>query len=187
MSELINLVKNYIPVSAGLREGLLHNFKPIALNKKEFFIKEGQRNVSLAFIQSGILRCYNLKEDREVTNDFFFEDIFVTDFGSFLNDQPARQNFEAIESTKLLVMSRDKLFSLTENFPELRQWGAKVAENLFTQSLADQAVLKADSPEERYNSLLEKRPGIINRIPLHYIASYLGITQVHLSRIRSKR
>lgn len=78
------------------------------------------------------------------------------------------------------------MFELTEKYPELREWGAKMAENLFANLLGNNAILKSDSPEQRYLEMLLEKPKIIQRIPLHYIASYLGITQVHLSRIRKK-
>ena len=84
------------------------------------------------------------------------------------------------------MLSGKKLFELSETYPELREWGAKMAESLFTNLLSNNSMLKSDSPEERYMSMLEGEPMIIQRIPLHYIASYLGITQVHLSRIRKK-
>jgi len=61
-----------------------------------------------------------------------------------------------------------------------------MAENLFTNLLGNNSMLKSDSPEERYLSMLQERPMIIQRVPLHYVASYMGITQVHLSRIRKK-
>jgi len=187
MSELINKIKTYIAVDHALEEALAQRFQKRELNKKDQFIREGQQHVSLAFVQSGILRCYNVRESRDTTNDFFFENTFVTDYSSFLNLQPARQNFEAIEDTILLTVSREDLFALTEKFPELRLWGTKMAESLFSQSLDSHAITKSESPEERYNRILIERPEIINRVPLHYVASYLAITQVHLSRIRNKR
>lgn len=187
MSELIRQIKTYIAVDKALEEKLLQQFEKRRLAKKEQFIKEGQQHVALAFVESGILRCYNIRESRDTTNDFFFENTFVTDYSSFLNLQPARQNFEAIEDTVLLTISREGLFALTEKFPDLRLWGAKMAESLFSQSLNSHAITKSESPEERYNRILIERPEIINRVPLHYVASYLAITQVHLSRIRNKR
>jgi hypothetical protein len=84
--------KKYIPVTDAFEILNDDSFETCNLNKKELFIREGQNNVSLAFIQAGILRCYNLKEGKEITNDFFFDNIFVTDYGSFLNGLPAKQN-----------------------------------------------------------------------------------------------
>lgn len=187
MSELINQVKKYIPVDDRLGYALLQAFQRRTLNKKEQFIQEGQQHVALAFVESGILRCYNVRDSKDTTNDFFFENVFVTDYSSFLNLKPARQNFEAIEETVLQIISREVLFALTEKFPNLRLWGSKMAENLFSQSLDSHAITKSESPEKRYNRILTERPEIINRVPLHYVASYLAITQVHLSRIRNKR
>lgn len=184
MSKIIENIKKHINVSPELEKEILSSFKVEELKRKELFIREGQYNVSLAFIQLGILRCFNLKNGKDITNDFFFENTFVTDYGSLIENFPARQNFEVIENSIIQKISRDKLLALTAKFPELKTWGAKMAETLFTQSLKKQSSLKSDSPEERYISILQEKPEIIQRIPLSLISSYLGITQVHLSRIR---
>ena len=184
MSTIIENIKKHINVSQELEKEILSGFKVETLKRKELLIREGQYNVSLAFVQSGILRCYNLKNGKDITNDFFFENTFVTDYGSLIDNLPARQNFEVIEDAIIQRITRDRLLALTLKFPELKTWGAKMAETLLKQSLSKQASLKSDSPEERYLSILNEKPEIIQRVPLSLVASYLGITQVHLSRIR---
>jgi CRP-like cAMP-binding protein len=187
MNELIEQIRKFITVVPDLESELRIAFEKRGLKKKTLFIGEGQSNVSLGFIEFGALRCYHLKDDSDITNDFFFENTFVTDYESFLKGIPARRNFEAIENARLFSISRETLFKLSERFPELKAWGGKMAESLFSQSLDAMACFKSDSPEERYNRILIEKPEIINRISLHYIASWLGITQVHLSRIRNKK
>jgi len=184
VNTLIESIKKYIRVSQKLEKEILSGFKVEKLNKKELFIREGQYNVSLAFIQSGVLRCFNLKNGKDITNDFLFENTFVTDYGGLIENMPARQNFEAIENSVIQKISRDKLLALTVKFPELKTLGTKIIETLFAQSLNIQSTLKSDSPEERYITILNEKPEIIQRVPLSLVASYLGITQVHLSRIR---
>lgn len=186
MESLIQEVEKYIPISDSLRADLILNFSSINLDKNEKIVREGQFNVPLAFITTGILRCFNLKNDKDITNDFFFENTFVTDYEALVQNTAAKQNFEAIEAAEVHVLSGEKLFKLTETYPELREWGAKMAESLFTNLLGNNSMLKSDSPEERYLRMLKEKPMIIQRIPLHYVASYIGITQVHLSRIRKK-
>ncbi len=184
MDKLLQNIAKYIPVSQPLENALVSSFQFTPIQQGTLLLREGQYNVSLFFIQSGIVRCFNRKEEKEITNDFFFENTFVTDFPALLNNTPASQNFEAIENTSIYTFSRDKLIRLTVQFPELRTWGGKMAELLFAQSIKKQSALKSDSPKERYLAILKEKPQIIQRIPLFLIASYLGITQVHLSRIR---
>ena len=184
MNKLIENIKENIKVSQELENELTINFKLSTLKKGELIVREGQYNVGLFFICNGILRCFNLKNGTEITNDFFFENTFVTDYASLLKNNPARQNFQVIEKAEIYQISKDSLFRLADRFPELKIWGGKMAEQLFTQSLIKQSILKSDSPKERYLSILKEKPQIIQRIPLSLIASYLGITQVHLSRIR---
>jgi len=184
VKNLINNIKKHIDVGPILESELMANFKFITIRKGELVVREGQYNVELFYVASGILRCYNLKDGKDVTNDFFFEDTFFTDYGALLNNRPASQYFEAIEDAGLYKISRDRLIELSGKYPELKTWGGKMAEQLFAQSIAKQSKLKADSPKERYLSILDDTPQIIQRIPLSLIASYLGITPVHLSRIR---
>ncbi|MBM1107666.1 Crp/Fnr family transcriptional regulator [Aurantibacter crassamenti] len=186
MDSLFQEIEKFITVSNVLKLDLHENFTIHHLKKNEKLVREGQYNVPLAFVKKGILRCFNLKNDKDVTNDFFFENTFVTDFEAFVHNKRAKQNFAAIETSEVHLISAEKLFKLTQKHPELREWGTKMTESLFTNLLSNNSMLKSDSPEERYTGMLQEKPMIIQRIPLHYVASYLGITQVHLSRIRKK-
>jgi CRP-like cAMP-binding protein len=186
MESLIKEIEKYIAVSEALKIDLSKYFQLKELAKNDKLVREGQFNVPLSFISSGILRCFNLKNDKDITNDFFFENTFVTDYEALSQNKAAKQNFEAIEPAMVYILPAANLFELTETYPELREWGAKMAESLFAKVLGNNSLLKSDSPEERYLGMLQEKPMIIQRLPLHYIASYLGITQVHLSRIRKK-
>lgn len=186
MDSLINEIEKYISVSEELRIDLTKIFELKQLDKSEKIIREGQFNVPLVFIENGILRCFILKNEKDITNAFYFENTFITDYEALLQSKAAKLNFEAIEASKVYILSAEKLFKLTETYPELREWGAKMAESLFAKVLGNNSMLKSDTPEERYLSMLHEKPKIIQRIPLHYVASYLGISQVHLSRIRKK-
>jgi len=184
LEELIKNIEKSIKVSLELKRDLISNFKLVSFEKGKLIVKEGQYNVNLFYISKGILRCFNLKDGKDITNDFFFENTFVTDYGSLLNNSPAGQNFEVIENSDIYRISKEKLFDLVNKYPELKIWGGKMAENLFAQSIIKQSIFKSNTPKERYLSILKEKPEIIQKIPLSLVASYLGITQVHLSRIR---
>jgi len=186
MELLIKEIEKNIIISNNLKIELLKSFQKKELARNEIIVREGQYNAPLCFVSTGILRCFNLKEDKDITNDFFFENTFVTDFEALSKNNPAKQNFEAIEPAEIYMISTERLFKLSESYPEIREWGAKMAENLFSNLLKNNSILKSDSPSQRYLGMIQEKPMIIQRIPLHYVASYLGITQVHLSRIRKK-
>ena len=186
MASFISAIKNYIHVSQDLEETLSKVIEKLILEKNEFFIREGQYNPRLAYLTQGSIRCHNIVNGNDITNAFLLNNQFVSDFSSLTQDIPCKRNFAAIETCELEYITKEKLFSLSRDFPELREWGAKIAEELFNDSMENQSELRSRSPEERYTHLIQRRPEVIQRVPLQYIASYLGITQVHLSRIRKK-
>jgi len=184
MSELISAITKFISVSPALNDALTENFERITFSKKERFIKEGQISIPLGYISEGILRCFFNRDGEDITTEFFLPHFFLTDFSSFMSRKPATRNFECLEDAVIYTISQDKLFKLAAQFPELNDWGGRMAQQLFQQSLQNQESLKALSPEERYLHMISTTPELIQRVPLGCIASYLGITQVHLSRIR---
>ncbi len=184
MDNLLANIRKQISVSTDLEMKVRSGFKVRELKRGELFIRVGQYAPKLAYVQSGILRCFSTRDGKESTNDFFFEDTFTTDFVSLTKNLPARQNFEALEQTVLYEISGEKLQKLEFLFPELGEWKTIVAGDLLHKSFNDQSESKLENPEQRYLQILRNKPEIIRRIPLVYIASYLGITPVHLSRIR---
>jgi len=160
--------------------------KPRRLAKYEPFLRAGEVCTHLAFVNQGCMRYYYLKDGNEYNGQFFFEGAWVGDYQSFLTGQPSIQYFEALEETELLVMAGADLRALYDARPRFERFGRLLAENVVIGSQRRTASLLFDSPEERYLKLLTERPKVIERIPLHHIASYLGIQPESLSRIRKR-
>jgi len=156
------------------------------LAKHESFLQAGEVCTHIAFINKGCLRYYYLKDGNEFNGQFFFEGSWVGDYQSFLTGQPAVQHIDALENTELLVIRRDDLQALYAEQPQFERFGRLLAENVVIGSQRRTASLLFETPEERYLKLIAERPKVVERIPLHHIASYLGIKPESLSRIRKR-
>lgn len=159
---------------------------PRKLTKHEPFLRAGEVCREIAFINQGCIRYYYLKDGDEFNGQFFFEGSWIGEYQSFLTGQPSVQYFDALEDSELLVMQHTDLQKLYDELPTFERFGRKLAENVVIGSQRRTASLLFDTPEERYLKLITERPKVIERIPLHHIASYLGIKPESLSRIRKR-
>ncbi|GAB3641595.1 Crp/Fnr family transcriptional regulator [Spirosoma arcticum] len=159
---------------------------PRKLTKHEHYLRAGEVCTQIAFINQGCLRYYYLKDGTEFNGQFFFEGSWIGEYQSFLTGQPSIQYFDALENAELLVMQHRDLQKLYTDLPKFERFGRVLAENVVIGSQRRTASLLFDSPEERYLNLISDRPKVIERIPLHHIASYLGIKPESLSRIRKR-
>jgi CRP-like cAMP-binding protein len=152
--------------------------------KKELVLKEGEVCKYAYFINNGCLRYYYNVGDQENTAQFFFENGWYTDYDSFLTGKPTRQNIETLEKSELLLLSGRDLQQLYTDIPKFERFGRLMAENAFLGIRHRSEMLENQTAEQRYLSLMKERPKVFERIPQHYIASYLGIKPPSLSRIR---
>ncbi|GAB2953497.1 Crp/Fnr family transcriptional regulator [Hymenobacter coalescens] len=152
------------------------------------FVQAGQQRPVLALVLSGALRLYYSRPNgEERTTYFFFENHLLGDYPSCLTGRPSQLNIQALTDAELLVFDYAVLRGLYDQFPVYERFGRLVAEYhlLGTDArLTEQLLL---SPEERYRALLASgKTKILERIPQHLVANYLGITPVSLSRIRAR-
>ncbi|QOG01816.1 Crp/Fnr family transcriptional regulator [Flavobacterium sp. MDT1-60] len=157
------------------------------LPSKETVLKEGTVSNVLYFIIKGSMRLSNNDNGTEISIQFFFENDFVSSFESFLKDTPSVFSLDTIEDTSVLLIKKE-------------HWKIIINENsclkeMFIDFISDRLVNYVnhfleyikEKPEVRYQNLLKNKPYILQRVPLQYIASYLGITKVSLSRIRARK
>lgn len=154
--------------------------------KKELILKEGNVCKYAYFINSGCLRYYYNINGEENTAQFFFENGWYTDYDSFLTGKPSKQNIEALEKSELLLISIEDLQELYKEIPKFERMGRMMAESSFLGIRQRNEMLGNHTAEERYIALMNERPKVFERIPQHYIASYLGIKPQSLSRIRKR-
>jgi CRP-like cAMP-binding protein len=154
---------------------------------KTALLIEGDVSKKMFFIEKGCLRTWVNNNGKDITTQFFFEGQQVSSIESFRTNQPSLYSIESIEPCILKTISQKDFRSVLDNSPELR---TELEEHLFKRLLHSQRLFFSylkNTPQQRYQELVEQYPEIVLRIPQHYIASYLGITSVSLSRIRNRR
>ncbi|WP_276974848.1 Crp/Fnr family transcriptional regulator [Flavobacterium filum] len=162
-------------------------FTSVKITKGDLWIKEGEICDQVAFVQTGKLRVfYNDGSGNEVTCYFVTPDNFISSFTSFLTNTPTTENISAIEDSLIMIISKIKLESLSDEIPKIQIWRRIIAENLFITMEKRIAMLQSQSANERYEKMLKENPDIILSVPLQYTASFLGITPQHLSRLRKE-
>ena len=186
IDSLIHHIANYHPLSEAALNAVKDNFNEIVLAKNEFLISNGKRCRHLYFLQQGALRGYYTLEQKEITHWFAFENDFVTSFHSFITGQPAVENIQLLQGSILYSISREKLNILLDDFPEIERLVRIIYENYYIRLEERFINSQFKTAAERYQNLLEQSPHIVERVPLGYIASYLGISQETLSRIRGR-
>ena|SRR5690554_6512139 len=164
---------------------LIQNFVPKKLSKTEFFIKENRSCKEIAFIQSGIFRSYyTTDEGIENTFCFRFPNNFLAPYSAFITGNPSMETMQAITDAHLLVVPRRKIEQLVnENLSWMKLLKIN-AEQEYLELEKRFFQMQKDNAKQRYILLLKNQPDFIREIPLKYLASYLGVTQRHLSRIR---
>ena len=156
------------------------------LRRKQYLLQEGDVWRSYAFVCKGCLRAYYLDEKgTEHIMKFSTENWWAGDRESLVNGTPSECNIDALEDTILMMFKKDDFERLCREIPAL----GNVVNTLVHRSYmaANQRIHAAISytTEERYQHFIEKYPGLLNRVPLHMIASYLGVTPETLSRVRA--
>lgn len=159
----------------------------LSIPSKTILLEEGRVADRLYFIRKGCLRLFFYNEGKDITFQFFFEGDFVASFDSLYKGTPSLFSLESIEPSEVLFVKKKDFYSEIENNSSLRKlYEEKIIERFsFYQRLFLSHI--KNTPQQRYEELLKEYPNIIQRVPQHYIASYLGITPVSLSRIRNRR
>lgn len=165
----------------------LHLFKEEEVPSKTVLLKEGAISQKAFYIEKGAVRAWFNNDGKDVTFQFFFERQGVSSIESFRTNQPSLLTIETIEPCILHSISKNDFQKILDSSPVIRQ---QIEEYNFQRLIFYQKLFLSrikDNPEKRYKELLENNPEIFQRVPQHYIASYLGITSVSLSRIRNRK
>ena len=157
------------------------------IKKNHFMTQEGEMGKEIGIISEGAMRHFYIKDGEEKTTYFYFENAFVGPYISCLTGLPSLMSIEALADTHLIVFPYRRLKEMYSLSPTWERFGRLIAEWAMLGLEERMVGLLTLSPEERYIQLLESnKKKIIERIPQHLIANYLGITPVSLSRIRNR-
>jgi CRP-like cAMP-binding protein len=180
-------VEQFTPITDEDWEMLLPHLELKKLTKNKFFIKEGKKETQIGFVVDGMLRQYYTNDGEEKTTYFFFEHHFVCAYISCITGKPSLITIEALSDTEYISFPYTLMLQLFEKSMAWQKFGRLMAEYLTTGLEERMVSLLLQSPEERYLDLLSgNKKKIMERVPQHYIANYLGITPVSMSRIRKR-
>ncbi|MDA8971729.1 Crp/Fnr family transcriptional regulator [Flavobacteriaceae bacterium] len=188
MQNLIHKIKNSISLSAQAEEYIYSISTEKTVSKGEILIREGQTVNKTFFVTQGSLRSFCVdKEGKEHTLQFAIRDWWISDFIAIYGNKPASLTVECISDSSVIEFNAQKLNEIYLQFPEFEPFQRKNLERHVVslhKRILNQLQLTA---LERYNLFLEQYPNIEQHVPNYHIASYLGITQQSLSRIRVQK
>jgi CRP/FNR family transcriptional regulator len=153
---------------------------------KEHFLTEGKTCQEIGFINKGYFRTYYLSNRKEINTQFNFENEFVVDYDSFLQEKPSRYFIQALEDTEIVTFNLQALQNAYAQSKNWERFGRIMAEQSYKLTAERVESFLFLDGEQRYLYLLKKHPYIFDRIPLYHIASYLGLERESLSRLRKK-
>ena len=185
-TQILNSIKSIVTLNQEEENAFLAILEIKQVKKKEFLLQEGKICSKITFINSGCFRIFFNVEGLENTIQFFFADAWYTDYSSFLTGIPSVENMQALENSEVVQFSQKDIYALYDRYPVFDRVGRIMAENAFRSISRLNQMLTNEIPEQRYLNLLKQRPEVVERIPQHYIASYLGIKPESLSRIRKR-
>ena len=157
-----------------------HFYKEVSIPAKTILLREGEIARQAYFIQKGCLRLSFNNNGKDITFQFFFEGQGVSSIESFRSGRPSLFSLESLESCTLLVVTKKNFDQMLAEVPGYK---ALIEESIYQRLEHYSALFLShirDTPQKRYQELLKEHPQLIQRIPQHYIASYLGITPVSL-------
>jgi CRP-like cAMP-binding protein len=154
--------------------------------KGEDMVKQGEVCNYVYFINKGFLRFYKLIDGKEISTGFIGAGEYVSAYDSFLTRQPAFETLNVLEDAELLCLSYNDMQQLYEQQPIYQLFGRKIAEQLFIWINQRTNALLLLTPEQRYERMIQNDSELLQRVPQYMLASYIGVTPEHLSRIRKK-
>jgi CRP-like cAMP-binding protein len=163
--------------------------KRMEVPAKTVLLAEGKKSQHYIFVEKGCIRAFFDRNGDDKTVQFFFENEGLTSFDSFVNNVPSLLTIETIEPSVIYLLPKKYVLQLLNelsNEPDFAPMILQLSARRQLHYMNEFVSFIRDTPEQRYLNLLQQRPHIVKRVPQHYIASYLGVSKVHLSRIKSK-
>lgn len=186
LQHILNKIKSIYPLNEQQLDQLLNLMQRVEIPKNELVIRAGRIEQSLFFIEKGIARGYFNGPDSQITFWLGMEGDVVLSYNSYINNLPGYESIELLENSVLYEIRTTALERLFQQDAAFANWGRKLAEQELIKSETCFIGRLFRSAAERYADLLRENPALVQRIQLGYIASYLGVTQVTLSRIRAE-
>jgi CRP-like cAMP-binding protein len=186
-----NILETYItsllPMPTNRAKLFAEQFESIELQKGDLILTENKISKETYFLENGFIRSFIFdNKGEEVTTNIFSAPCFVNDFLSFFKQQPTKENIQTLTNCKIWKMSYEAVQTNFHTYPEFREFGRVMLVTNYSILHERMLGMIKDTAEIRYIKMLKKHSDIFQNIPLKIIASYLGITDTSLSRIRKE-
>jgi CRP-like cAMP-binding protein len=184
---LIQFFQNVLPMSTGKAEQLVEKFKARKIVRNEYLLKEGAVCNESHFIEEGIMRAYTYDlEGNDVTTAFYSKKMLTSDLLSFFKRIPSKEYIQALTDCETWYITYGDMQANFHTIPEYREFGRLNIINHYSILKQRMLSMLQETAEQRYGNLINSNPEILQNAPLKHIASYLGITDTSLSRIRKE-
>ena len=184
---LADFVKSTLPIADNIVSSIIERFEQRLLNKNDFLLKEGKISDDYTFLEAGYIRAFTYDtEGNEVTTNIYRNNSIVFEPASFIKRKPTTENFQTLTDCTTWTLKYDTFQILFHSIPQFREFAREILVNGFI-ALKERTLNMINlTAEQRYANLLNTRSDLFQNVSLKYLASYLGITDTSLSRIRKE-
>jgi CRP-like cAMP-binding protein len=183
---LVNVLSQFHPVTDSMALFLSQHTQVVSVHRKKLLLKAGMPCRHIYFVRKGVLHAYLKEDNKEITTWISVENDFATSITGLFEQLPSREYIQALEPCELLMMDYDLLEQLYLQYPEFNIISRKLLQKYYYDAENRSFLNRIPKAEQRYLQFLKSHAHLVNRIPLRYIASYIGMTLETLSRIRKK-
>jgi len=184
MNSLFHYFSKYNRLSKEAEQAIAEISSIVSITKNKDLQPIGHTCKTIYFVEKGLARIYYFKDEIDITESFFFENSIIARVESLFTGKPSRKAIQILEDAEIVAINANQLLKLYDAFPEIERLFRKIFETAYVDTVNRIEGIQFHTAEERYKALISEAPNVLQRVPLKYVASYLGITQVSLSRIR---
>jgi signal-transduction protein with cAMP-binding, CBS, and nucleotidyltransferase domain len=186
LTSLLNLLDSIHPLSDELKNYFIQTIKIKEIPRKKYLLKAGHINSTISFIQKGLFRCYQVNDKEEVSTWFMKEGDVIISVSSFYNQKVSTEYIHALEDSVIYYVSYSELMHIYREYIEFNYNARVLTEKYHTQWVDYTDAMRRKNAGDRYEWMLNNYPELIQRVPSKYLATYLNMNEVTLSRIKGK-
>lgn len=188
MEALFELFNTIYPMSEGLQDYIVKHLKRRELKKREFLLKKNQTNTIGSFLNKGLLHCYYYENDKKTTSWFLNEGKLAISVRSFFSQKPSVECIRALEACELFYLTHEEMQTAYNKYLEFNYIIRELVQKYYMLKEDHAYKLQTGATtKQRFEWFMKTFPDFINRVPSRHIASFLGVTEETLSRMRSQK